>query len=166
VLTNCTIADNYAGREGAGLTLIDSDVTALNSILWNHAPQEILRVGTSKPDICYSAIRGWWPDWGNIHKDPLFARPGVWVNLEDPNEILDPEDIRAVWMQGDYHLQSEAGRWHPDTQSWLQDDMTSPGIDAGLPTSPVGDEPVPNGGRVNMGAYGGTTQASKTYASL
>ena len=160
VLTNCTIADNYAG-----LTLIDSEVTVLNSILWNRAPEEILQIGTSKPDICYSTIRGWWPYWGNIHLDPLFARPGFWANPEDPNEILDPEDTRAVWMEGDYHLKSETGRWHPDTRSWLQDDMTSPCIDAGFPTSPVGDEPVPNGGRVNMGAYGGTTQASKTYPS-
>jgi hypothetical protein len=29
--------------------------------------------------------------------------------------------------------------------------------------SPVGQEPFPNGGIVNMGAYGGTAQASKSY---
>ncbi len=29
--------------------------------------------------------------------------------------------------------------------------------------SPIGLEPFPNGGFVNMGAYGGTTQAGKTY---
>lgn len=42
------------------------------------------------------------------------------------------------------------------------DDVTSPCIDAGDPNSPVGDEPMPNGGRVNMGAYGGTAEASKS----
>jgi hypothetical protein len=29
--------------------------------------------------------------------------------------------------------------------------------------SPIGPEPFPNGGFVNMGAYGGTAEASKSY---
>ncbi len=29
--------------------------------------------------------------------------------------------------------------------------------------SPIGYEPFPNGGRINMGAYGGTEEASKSY---
>jgi hypothetical protein len=29
--------------------------------------------------------------------------------------------------------------------------------------SPIGYEPFPNGGRINMGAYGGTSEASKSY---
>ena len=32
--------------------------------------------------------------------------------------------------------------------------------DAGDPDMPVGDEPEPNGGIMNMGAYGGTKEAS------
>jgi hypothetical protein len=43
------------------------------------------------------------------------------------------------------------------------DDITSPGIDAGDPHNPIGLEPFPNGGRLNMGAYGGTVEASKSY---
>ncbi|MGD2095402.1 MAG: hypothetical protein PVH77_10380 [Phycisphaerales bacterium] len=35
-------------------------------------------------------------------------------------------------------------------------------VDAGDPNSPVGDEPLPNGGVINMGAYGGTREASKS----
>ena len=34
------------------------------------------------------------------------------------------------------------------------------GIDAGDPATPVGDEPAPNGGRINVGAYGGTAEAT------
>jgi len=45
----------------------------------------------------------------------------------------------------------------------VQDDVTSPCIDAGDPSSPIGFEPFPNGGRINMGAYGGTAEASKSY---
>jgi hypothetical protein len=38
--------------------------------------------------------------------------------------------------------------------------VTSVCIDAGYPFSPLGYEPPPNGNRINMGAYGGTPQAS------
>jgi hypothetical protein len=164
VLTNCTIADNYAGPNGAGLTLIDSDVTVLDSILWDNLPYEIRAEGTSVPDIRYCAVRGWWPDWGDIHANPLLARAGSWVNPNDPNEVLGSADTAAVWVAGDYHLQSQAGRWDPQTQSWVQDEVTSPAIDAGLASSPVGHEPAPNGGRVNMGVYGGTPEASKSHS--
>jgi hypothetical protein len=51
----------------------------------------------------------------------------------------------------------------PKQRSWVEDDATSPCIDAGDPMSPVGYEPFPNGGIVNMGAYGGTAEASKSY---
>lgn len=37
---------------------------------------------------------------------------------------------------------------------------TSPTIDAGDPRLPVGDEPWPHGGRINVGAFGGTDQAA------
>jgi hypothetical protein len=45
----------------------------------------------------------------------------------------------------------------------VKDDVTSPVIDAGDPANSVGVEPFPNGGRINMGAYGGTAEASKSY---
>ncbi len=166
VLSNCTIADNYAGPEGAVLMLIDSDVTVLNSILWNdRMANEILATGTSDPNIQYCGVRDSWPDWGNIHTDPLFACPGVWIDPDNPDRISGPADPEAILMGGDYHLTSQAGRWDPDATIWVQDEVTSPCIDAGLPRSPVGPEPAPNGARINMGAYGGTPQASKTLPS-
>ncbi len=36
----------------------------------------------------------------------------------------------------------------------------SPTIDAGNPSMPVGPEPVPNGNRINLGNFGGTSQAT------
>jgi hypothetical protein len=94
--------------------------------------------------ITYSNIQGGWPGRGNIDLDPLFA------------------DAR----NGDFHLKSQAGRWNPNSQSWVADDVASPCIDAGDPNSPVGHEPFPNGGVVNMGAYGGTPEASKSPSVL
>jgi hypothetical protein len=77
---------------------------------------------------------------GNINVNPQFADP----------------------ISTDYHLKSQAGRYDPVSESWIMDDVTSLCIDAGDPNSPVGDEPKPNGGRINMGAYGGTAEASKS----
>jgi len=75
-----------------------------------------------------------------------------------------PEDANDdFWVDGDYHLKSQAGRWDASEGRWLTDDVTSPCIDAGDPMSPIGLEPFPSGGVINMGAYGGTAEASKSY---
>ncbi|MBI3119013.1 MAG: hypothetical protein HYZ00_10030 [Candidatus Hydrogenedentes bacterium] len=70
---------------------------------------------------------------------------------------------------GDYHLISTAGRWDPagngGAGGFVVDAVTSPCIDGGDPAADVGAESTPNGGIVNMGAYGGTAEASKSPAS-
>jgi len=45
---------------------------------------------------------------------------------------------------------------------WIIDEYSSPCIDAGDPNSDYSLEPDPNGGRINMGVYGNTTEASKS----
>ncbi|MHC4146464.1 MAG: phosphotriesterase family protein [Planctomycetota bacterium] len=99
---------------------------------------------------------------GNIEADPMFAASGYWASVHDPNLAVEPNDANAVWIDGDYHLQSKAGRYDPNAQTWVQDETSSPCIDAGDPAQPFESEPAPNGMRVNMGAYGGTAQASKS----
>lgn len=98
----------------------------------------------------------WGPDVLSV--DPCFAEPGFWDSNGTPG---DPSD--DMFVEGDYHLQSQAGRWEPVSGSWIRDDVTSPCIDAGDLYAPVEFEPFPNGGVVNMGAYGGTVEASKSY---
>jgi hypothetical protein len=61
---------------------------------------------------------------------------------------------------GDYHLRSERGRYWPQFDLWVLDKVTSLCVDGGDPTADYSNEPVPNGGRINMGAYGGTAYAS------
>jgi hypothetical protein len=113
--------------------------------------------------VRYSDVQGGWVGQGNTDVDPCFANPGYWADPNNPNTPGDPNDPNAIWIDGDCHLKSQAGRWDPKTQSWVKDDVTSPCIDAGDPMSPIGLEPFPNGGRINMGAYGGTAEASKSY---
>jgi len=59
-------------------------------------------------------------------------------------------------------VKSQAGRWDLNSESWVIDSDTSLCIDAGNPGCDPGDEPDPNGNRINMGAYGGAAQASKS----
>jgi len=86
---------------------------------------------------------------GDIAVNPLFAVDGYW-------------DSNDIWVDGDYHLKSEAGRWDPNIETWVIDNVTSFCIDAGDPCDSIQYEPNPNGGRINMGAYGGTVEASKS----
>jgi hypothetical protein len=46
--------------------------------------------------------------------------------------------------------------------SWKTDATSSPCLDKGDPASPFDLEPAPNGGRVDLGAYGDSAQASKS----
>ncbi|MCG8698249.1 MAG: hypothetical protein MI922_09365, partial [Bacteroidales bacterium] len=69
---------------------------------------------------------------------------------------------------GDYRLQSRFGRFagqsdpnDPATINWVYDSVNSPGIDWGDPNDAVGLEILPNGNRINAGAYGGTIYASR-----
>lgn len=163
LLTNCTIADNCGGSQGAGVYAMDSEITLSNSILWNNAPAELLVEGTGQVSIRYCDVAGGWFGTGNLDVDPLFARAGSWADSNDPNAVPGPPGSTALWVEGDYHLQSQAGRWNPDVGRWTQDPVTSFCIDAGDANRPAGDEPSPNGGLVNIGAYGGTIGASKSW---
>jgi hypothetical protein len=109
--------------------------------------------------IDFCNYQGYWPGGGNIKVDPGFVARGYWELNGTPD---DPSD--DYWIDGDYHLLSQAGRWDPIAETWVEDEETSPCIDAGDPNSPIGLEPFPTGGRVNMGAYGAGEKASKTYS--
>ena len=68
-----------------------------------------------------------------------------------------------TYALGDVHLKSKAGHWNPKICTWVLDDVTSPCIDAGDPSSPLGYEALGRCGTVvDMGAYGGTLEASRT----
>lgn len=72
--------------------------------------------------------------------------------------VFDP--LFADANSGDYHLFSERGRYRATTDEWVLDDVTSPCIDGGDPVVNPSNEPMPNGGRINMGAYGNSAYAS------
>jgi hypothetical protein len=163
VFINCTITGNDGGREGTGLSLTNSPITVADSILWGNTPRGVLST-VAWPSISYSDLAGGWPGTGNIDADPLFAAPGYWTDRNHSGVIVEPNFYNAVWVMGDYHTQSEAGRWDGTTGAWVKDNVTSPCVNGGDPSAQIGAEAAPNGGIVNMGAYGSTAQASKSPA--
>jgi parallel beta-helix repeat protein/predicted outer membrane repeat protein len=172
-LDNCTLAGNLCPDGWALLCAArDSEKwgnTFISNCIFDNGENEIRISGDSQITLAYTNLRGGidtiydprevliWSD-SNIDVDPLFVNPGYW----DTNSTMDNMND-DFWIEGDYRLKSQAGRYDPNSRSWVMDDVTSPCIDAGDPNSPVGDEPEPNGSRINMGAYGGTDQASKSY---
>jgi predicted outer membrane repeat protein len=136
-IINCTFAENSGGVYENGRTCwID------NSILWNNGF-----------DIYGGEIYG-----NTDHVQSSWADPKYGVHPPNNNDPLfaDPQN-------GDFHLKSQAGRWNPKTQTWVKDDVTSPCIDA--TSSDPADEIWPHGTKRNMGAYGGTTQASLSLSN-
>jgi hypothetical protein len=150
--STATIVNNtIAGNEG-GIGCYESSWTIANCILWDNGGD------LSGCSATYSCIEDKNPGEGNIYSNPMFVVPGRWDNAGTPEIPWDD-----FWVDGDYHLKSQAGRWDANEGRWAIDEVTSPCIDAGDPASPISLEPFPNGGIVNMGAYGGTAEASKSY---
>jgi hypothetical protein len=144
-LTQCTIVQNRGyGLEGDGITVV-------NSILYgNGITAGDVQIKGANVKVSYSDVRGGVAGQGNMDADPLFVAPGTW---SDPN----------TYVSGDFHLRSKAGHWNARTTSWVLDDVSSPCIDAGDPNSPLGGEArAGQGSVVDVGAYGGTVEASRT----
>jgi len=149
-IRNNTIANNSFtnfGSVGNGAGVCTVDAVIRNSIVWNNSPDQI--AGHNCDRMYYSDIQGDVCEGtnGNITSDPLFFDP----------------------MSGDYHLKSMGGHWNPyytgstAAGGWVTDYESSPCIDTGDPNSPTYEETFAHGSRINMGAYGGTSEASRTY---
>ncbi len=122
----------------------------------------------------FQAITG--TDGNSYTFDPQFVSPaGV-------DGIIGYVDGSADGRDDDFHLKSSVGSYHGGSLApvatdsgkglptqlvgtWAVDAVHSLAIDAGAPTSSFANEPAPNGGRINLGAYGNTAQASLSAAS-
>ncbi len=153
IIRNCTVVGNWAN--GSGLDACNGSIS--NCIIWKNGGGIWTQIKDCSIPI-YSCIEDWTgAGTGNTSADPCFANMGYWQQ--------QGSFLRWVENGADYHLRSQAGRWDPNSQTWVLDDVTSPCIDAGNPGCTEANEPAPNGNRINMGAYGGTAEASKSPAN-
>lgn len=148
VLWNCTLYANEAREAGGGIWsehYITSPVV-VSCILWQNTDNAgrywPAQISGGSPDVRYSCVQGWFEN--RVGRGNTGVRP----------YLVDPE-------KGDFHLKSLAGRWDPSACTWVHDYVTSACIDAGDPNANWFDEPWPHGGRINMGAHGGTPCASR-----
>jgi parallel beta-helix repeat protein len=146
-LVNCTVAQNSSpAGTAAGVESSGADTRIANSIVYGNTNGTALVITSAAvtTPVSYSDIQGGSAGTGNLNTDPRFASTSL----------------------PDYHLQSTAGRYDPQSGRWVTDAASSPCIDTGDPTASTGDEPAPNGDRIDLGAYGGTRQASKGAAHV
>jgi parallel beta-helix repeat protein/predicted outer membrane repeat protein len=118
-VTNCTISGNSAKRYGGGICLASTSslIPVASSIIWGNTDTSgtglPAQIYSGKPDVWFSCIQDDNPndanipfgeDRCNIDDDPCFVELGYWVDANDPNIIVEPNDPNAAWLNGDYHL--------------------------------------------------------------
>lgn len=173
-ITQCTITENSSQGIGGGLFLMDSTVTMNSSILWNNTCGESLgdqiamidnSLDGTRLSVDYCDVTGL--DHGHLFDPP--ASPECVLDWGEGNFDADPLFVDAPGR--DYHLKSASGHWNPLLHDWVlddgdnyddSDDENSPCIDISDPNLSVIEEMECNGNRANIGAYGGTSQASRS----
>ena len=157
-VSNCTIYGNTA----VGMSFSScSGYTAVNNVISQDGGIAFYLYNSSASQSDYNdlwARNGGVVGWANNVYYPTLADWKVITGTDSHSLSRDPLFVDPA--NGDFHLQSTAGSYHGGL--WVADPGNSPCIDAGEPTSAASDEPAPNGNRVNLGAFGNTTQASKT----
>ena len=159
---NCTFAYNTNDCGYGGAVMTDSGRVVLkNCVLWTN--QSIDAYYTNPGYEIYATnaaavVTATYSDFTGTNAPQVVAVGGASVALGAGILAADPLFASAT----DLHLKSKGGRWDPAGGTWVRDTVVSPCIDTGDPSDPVGAETQPNGGKINMGAYGGTAQASRS----
>lgn len=155
-LTNCLMVRSTT----SGLRIAGGTATVVNCTLAGNAVYGLVNVsGTVSARHCIA--------WGNVSAGLYNC---TLVNYSDSQETLAGTGNRVTNpLFADtnyYHLVARAGFFSNGWFSggtWAVTTNDSPLIDAGDIAESWRDEPQPNGRRINIGAYGGSPVASKTF---
>ena len=150
--SDISVSNSVFGTFGSNaVSMVLSSVSAVNSDYNNFLVTGGAMVASSSESVAPT-----------IALPLLFPNLADWVRLTGKDGYslsLEPQYVSTV--ENDFHPASVEGRFLPGT-GFVNDTNTSPLVDAGAPTSVFTNEPAPNGGRVNIGRYGNTAEASKT----
>jgi len=141
-IRNNLIVDNWARRGGG---LYGCQGTIQNNTIMRNAAQEdggglAECDGRIQDCIVWGNTASHWSQLSES-RAPTYSCVQYWTGAGEGNIPFDPHFVDSE--NDDFHLQPR-----------------SPCIDRADPTSPFSNEPEPNGGRVNMGAYGNTAEAA------
>ncbi|MCF7958494.1 MAG: right-handed parallel beta-helix repeat-containing protein [Phycisphaerae bacterium] len=165
---NCTVVNNSTKNAidsfGGGLFSYDhSHVSIKNSILWANQAKSglgdaLALIYQSTASVDHSDVQDGLA--GTFTGDGCVLNWSPSTNLDSPPSfgLFDPDGDADMW---DFHLKSTVGRWDPVANAWRTDNINSSCIDAGDRSSDWGEESWPHGRRINLGAYGGTVEASR-----
>ena len=168
-----TVSINYSNAQG-GETAVDDPG---NGLVWDS--------NNIDTDPCFASFDpNGDPNVWDFHLKSQFGRwkPSIYTNLDPSGDgfinLVDFAAFASFWQkQGSFIpadldnsglvdltdlkllLDNYLASYLPG--DWVFDDVTSLCIDAGDPNSTWDGEPWPNGKRINMGAYGGISEASK-----
>jgi hypothetical protein len=104
-------------------------------------------------------LRMWWAANADTEEGKTNESHSIDTEPDGDAQFMDAAN-------NDFHLKSRAGHWNPTSQSWVTDAVDSPCIDAGDPNSDWTLELWPHGKRTNIGAYGGTPEASMSLSNV
>ncbi|MCK5031783.1 MAG: right-handed parallel beta-helix repeat-containing protein, partial [Thermoplasmatales archaeon] len=147
IIINNTISDNT----GDGIYIATSSLDSLfNNIISLNSGYGINESGSSSDpgkvwyNLFYANSSGLYHDEGTTD---YYTASSLNTGVAECENNIDGDPMFVDRVNGDYHLQ-----------------LGSPAIDAGDPSFDFSYEPSPNGGRINIGAYGNTTEATTNDA--
>lgn len=130
-LINSTISSNSA-QVGGGVYNDNSNITMLNSIIWNNVSDGLHNV-QSTPTVTYSILQESHSGTGNITTNPFFK------------EIADPDGVDNIWRTADDGL-----------QLLCKSPAYNAGSATGAPSVDLLNVSRPQHGGIDIGAYEGT----------
>lgn len=178
-VVNCTIAYNMASEDSgaAGLSVKYGTVKVRNSIIYGNRTMPSAVGGSdifvtqsgAAVDLDYSLVT-------SLEKANVWAVSGATLTLGDNVKTGDPkfvttlDDFNALVLVTNDTRNAASLAFAPTDESLAAVKAfdvhvttgTSPAVDAGDPSSPYQDEPLPNGGCINLGVYGNTKEAHVT----
>ncbi len=169
-VTFCTIAHNTTDGLGGGIFCMDSILRLYNCILWENRGGEETgsQIALTDDSLNGTQLK---VEYCNVTGLDQGHYVDTQCTLIWGEGNIDVEPMFADAANRDYHLKSASGRWDSSIGDWVlddggnydpSDDENSPCIDAGNPAFGTRNELRCNGGSPNIGAYGGTEQASRS----